>query len=72
MHAEGDRGHTGSLVVNLAPQPSYVCDLGQLIQLLRASVSSLYNGKTTVYLELNGDTCIVPIQQSAWDIVSIQ
>lgn len=72
MHAEGNRGHTGSLVVNRALQLSYVYDLGQLIQLLRASVSSLYNGKTTVYLELNGAICIVLIQQSAWDIVSIQ
>lgn len=40
MHVEGNRGHTGSLVVNFAPQPSYVCDLGQIIQLLGASTSS--------------------------------
>ena len=40
MYVEVNRGYTGTLVVNLALQPSYVYGLGQIIQLLRASVSS--------------------------------
>lgn len=57
MHVGGNRSHTGNLVVNLAPRSSYMCVFGQVIQLLRASVSSVQKSNNSLYGITWGPMC---------------